>query len=547
MNGLSDTRPPGRRTVSRSRASDNAGIMLVGLVLAILVASLLAGGLLMILGPAMMSAVETSEASDAQDAADTGLSLAQAYLATNETWFTNPPVITGRIGSAVFEVTFRSDATRLDGWVSSVGTDGSNVCTRTYRHVTRGMAIYAENNNATPRYRLVFASGALSAERYARAVGGNLRWQRVVANSTTNEFLLVTQDANRKVYAQWFTNGVWSAATNLSGQTTVNNAAYRGFDVAYEDLTGRALVVYSINGTRPSYRLFQNGSWSAPGTMTNALGGVAGPIAWVRLVPRPASSNILCLLRWSAAGSGPYSAAVIWNGSDWVRSQLLENNTGAPLAYETFDGAWSSNRALVVYINGSGTARRVPKHRWYNGASWGAEQATWPSVGALPRWIRMTFDSEGTQAFAAVANASGTLRGIPWDGTNWGTTYTNFGTLETTTYRCFDVAWSPMDNTLLVIYGRQNDAAHAFMWQPAGGAARFGTLPATADARWSEVRADPVLNGFFYLAIDAASDVNAHGWDGTRWLLHPELEVSSLVTYNTISMAYRRTLPADIR
>jgi hypothetical protein len=248
---------------------------------------------------------------------------------------------------------------------------------------------------------------------------------------------------------------------------------------------------------------------------------------------------MLMLARWGA-GAANYSAGTLWNGVTWTQLTNFEVNCASSLAADTIDGACSTGGAIVVYINGAtAAARNIPKHRtWHPATGWSTE-GSMTNLASNPRWIRVEYNREGTLAFASILTAASALWGSYWTGAAW-TAPTNFpgSSLETVAQRPFDIAWSSQTNMLVAVYGLQNANNHSYMAHTIGQTPVFGTLPATDDARWSVLKADPGSSNMLYIAIDDQNDVNLHLWNGHSWRLVSEVEALSSVTYDSAAVSF---------
>lgn len=271
-------------------------------------------------------------------------------------------------------------------------------------------------------------------------------------------------------------------------------------------------------------------------------------ISWIRLIARPNSDEIMCLARWRSSNRN-YSGAIVWNGAAWINPVTLETACDSQIACETLDGAYSTNMALVVYVNGADLT--LPKYRTYNSASgtWSGEAGMPVALQYEPRWIRVEYSADGALAYACfLTRRSSTrfyLQGAYWNGSAWGTTYNNFGNrrIETADRRCFDIAWSSQTNTLMVVASEWNQNAQSYMLETGGGISnQYGSLAPTDDGQWCVLKADPFTSEFYYLAQDApGEDVNFQRWIGTEWSLFPVLETATANNnYNFTDFAFRR-------
>ena len=74
----------------------------------------------------------------------------------------------------------------------------------------------------------------------------------------------------------------WSAPLEVTTSIGATNSAYRGLDIAYEQVSGDAVVVYQTGGNDPEYRIWDGNSWSGPTVIDLPTGGV--PVTTATLV-----------------------------------------------------------------------------------------------------------------------------------------------------------------------------------------------------------------------------------------------------------------------
>lgn len=519
------------------------GNALLTVLIVMLVLALLISGMLLFVGTGTVESLEMNAGSGATSAAETGISLGRAYVTTNLSWASAIPVtITGGVGNAGFVVNITTAAPDT-ALVVSTGTLWEARHTSIWKQPVParilGMVVYrqASNPNLTnPRYRWWPNSARIGTEETAQSVNADPTWIRCSPHPVSNRHVVAAQNANGEVWVQVWTNTALSTVTQLNLSGSVPSATARGFDVAHEQLSGRALAVYANGTTQPRYRLWNGSAWNAENPVNMGAGGA---IQWIRLVPQPASDRVLLLARWRA-GTRNYSAATFWTGTAWTGLTNLEFNCASAIAADTIDGACSTGGAVVVYINGTTVAaRQMPNYRTWNPSTGWSAEGTMPSLGSDLRWVRVEYNPAGTIAFADILTSGRTLWGTYWTGASW-TAPANFpgAVLETATQRPFDIAWSSQTNMLMAVYGLANANAHSYMAHTMGQAPVFGTLPATDDARWSLLKTDPASSNMLYVAIDDQNDVNLHLWNGTTWSLVGELEPLSDTSYNSLGISF---------
>ena len=141
------------------------------------------------------------------------------------------------------------------------------------------------------------------------------------------------------------------------------NSGKRGFDVAFEALSGDILVVYSNNTPTPVYRARSGGTWSAETALplNDGVGPNPDPntgiVHWIELASRPGSNEIA--LGYSDANND--LVVIVWNGTQWLTATAVAlettlttftpttvvENRCFDLAYESLSGdlmaAWGSS------------------------------------------------------------------------------------------------------------------------------------------------------------------------------------------------------------
>ncbi len=338
---------------------------------------------------------------------------------------------------------------------------------------TGGMVVYGEHGSTDPKFRLLQPDGTWGAQLGVGSSSGEPRWA-VLRNSPLSPYtgkLAGILDINRQLTLLAWGGEGWSApmtATSFSGPIT---SASRSFDLAYEQLSGDALTVYGKSGSSlPSYRTWDHASstWSAEALVPATL-NTASAIAWVRLVPRPGSNEILLLYQDLSGAVN----ALVWDGSGFGHEQLLTSNAPTP-QLPAFDAAYvqhscgggGSNpcQAVVVVAEGNVAA---PRYRTWDGA-WEPELAMPISFAAAAgeiKSVKLAADGlSDTLAAAVVSSTGGQLSVSIWDGTtsSWETSGTGAPTTASalpialvTQAQPFDLAWlgGSGSSSLVVSYG----------------------------------------------------------------------------------------------
>jgi hypothetical protein len=186
-----------------------------------------------------------------------------------------------------------------------------------------GVLVYADDTTGVPKYKVFNDSTGFGSEQSATAVGGSaIEWIRLATSPTKNEWIIVTRDAADVIVAQVCTGvdeGLSCGATTTIS-ATAGTHGLRNFDVAYEQQSGDALLVY---GTATADELrkieYVGGAWTGDAAITTTR--TTGTVEWVELTSRNASDQIavgysdslddVSAYRWSGTAIGNEATAVI--------------------------------------------------------------------------------------------------------------------------------------------------------------------------------------------------------------------------------------------
>ena len=163
-----------------------------------------------------------------------------------------------------------------------------------------GFVVYGELNTATPRYRVFNdTTKNFTAEVNALSLGtagtDDPQWVVARANHERDEVIVGTIDSSNDINLQIF-NSTQQWGNLLEIAIDVPNAAQRAFDIAVEDVSGDVLIVFensSAANNVVSYRVW-NGSYSE--LQTIATGIDASAVAWVSLVPKKGTAEMMLLI-----------------------------------------------------------------------------------------------------------------------------------------------------------------------------------------------------------------------------------------------------------
>lgn len=277
------------------------------------------------------------------------------------------------------------DARRvLEGSIGTAGSGGSD----------QAMVVYGKSPSNAVYYRTWDAvANRWSAEGAALPVlaGTYPLYIEVRYARTRNEAMVGILDSGGNLWIQYWNGSAWTNPVGVNTRLATGlGVAGRGFQIAYEYASDRALIVYS-NAAGPRYATWNGTVWSAG----NAVGaGYPGTLTlWFQLAAKQASgSNEIMMITMDNAGtSNVYGAK--WDGAAWNAMGMAPpwDTVGSANRHEAIDVAYESLSGRTLFVWGSSTA------------NWTHKYAIWDGTIATPAWVAGRAPSNKT----AVANGLG--------------------------------------------------------------------------------------------------------------------------------------------
>lgn len=307
----------------------------------------------------------------------------------------------------------------------------------------------------------------------------------------------------------------WSAQVNNAGTTPAQtcNGTYvdcqRAYDIGYERLSGRALVVYadSVAG-KLYYCLYDGTSWSpqAACTPTNGTNDIDistqanGVPKWVDLKFKSGTNEAMILASVDVAGVMEL-VAVRWDGTSFLDKTNITATTkastqglerGRPYG---FDWETNSGDGMVVWgtTTGGATAYRI-----WTGGAWGTETAgpSQPSTGAVA-WASVEADPSSNRLALATNDSLNDFTPSIWKAN--GTT----------------AGWTSGNTSTTLENGALGPNYADVIWENFSSVAIFVLFPTAAVLDWAYETATCTGSGCTFTAIDATIPVPATTDDAT--------------------------------
>jgi len=325
------------------------------------------------------------------------------------------------------------------------------------------------------------------------------------------------------------------------------NDCDRAFGLAYEQLSGDALVVFAKDNTVGvlEYCTFDGTSWSGsncatPSTLT--ITGATTHFKRVRLIPEGGEQLTLnrtnrILLLAMDRDTGNHFAA-IWDGSSWGHQiNLLKMGTSG-FRTDTLIGAWETTgaqRAVVVFETSETNVTDQASYATWDGTAWSASSSvgTFEEASTL-RWMVMKADPKSdrlcliTQGFGA--GTSGWIwRASGSDGFTRGNI--DVSGAENSLNGAVGCAWEKTnggssDSQAIFVWGDSaaQDKSDYFTWDSTNLFGATTDMPGgSSDDPLSfgdkGVRASPNGDTIMVIQENIDTDLESHYWDGSTWPL----------------------------
>ncbi|MEY2664987.1 MAG: hypothetical protein RLZZ480_92 [Candidatus Parcubacteria bacterium] len=413
--------------------------------------------------------------------------------------------------------------------IETTGSDSVEIAST----IREAFTAYAEGTVQTPRYR-IWNGSTWGDEETGTSVGGSIRFIEVGAAHSRNEYIIATQESSGRVRAQ-----VYDGDTETTGDlqtiiSAVPSLTSRGFDVAYEQSSGDALVV-ACNGTEATYYVWNGTTWTGPTAITLSIGSNCN---WIQLASDPASDEIIMVAREATVAAGTDYEAFVWDGSAWANNTSFgvaseTNNEGIAIEYEE-----SGDRAVVVVPNNA--AASFTWNAWTGGGWVGATTVALQDDFENGRLAR---DLGSDNMVLCSIDQDGQIAYIRWNGTTngWTTPYATVDTLGNSKvgrpFACQYETTSGRDGYIMMPYSDTAAAQYRVFDGTFPGEVAISTIQDSFEVR-STRTGDGNILALFYDDINTQYDFSY--WNGTIWSTVQTIEATAITTTNPV------TVPLDI-
>ncbi len=353
--------------------------------------------------------------------------------------------------------------------IRSLGTAASAQRTVTQVAVTpQAMMVYAKaNGDGIPYFRL-WDGRAWGPERQASDVNPSIQWMVLKFARTRNEAILGTVNSARELRVQVWNGTNWGPTTLVSTLVGTDDNV-RGFDVEYESLSDRAVIVFNHNNANPDprYRVWDGSIWSPDQVITAPTGDRP---RWIEVAPHPHhNTNDLALIfvdnqrdvygmTWTGTAWNNMGVAATWdNGANNPDSRIVD------VAYEQ-----QSGRALFIWADNNND--RQYYRIWDGSVLTPPTLLTIADMAGPGAWLKLAPDPASDRLMYGVQDDGDDLNTAFWTGAGWivGAPEHDTGT-EAGNDRNFDIVFetAPANaGTAWLVWGNGNNVSRR-QWNPA--------------------------------------------------------------------------------
>ncbi len=403
---------------------------------------------------------------------------------------------------------------------------------------------------ATPQYKRY----NVSADRWDASVGtittaGNIRWivtETAPTTSTRTETIVGILNDNDNLYIQIYDCCSWVS----SGTVGLGLSAYRGFDIAYEQNSGDAILVY-VDGANLRYRVWNGTSWNPDWSVAGTLIGedLAGTNRWVELTSLPNSDEIAL----AVSDSNFDLDALVWDGNNWscdagiageCGGACIDDNT-SQLGFRQFDLEYENSGELLVFYGVAADADLWYATKTAGSCSW--TRVEYATTNEVPDFVEAASQPGTDQIVVTLFDDAGNdCEMVIWNGGGFN------ARVSDATCNAFAAPQQPIggewvgtSGRAIVVYADNVDAdLDSYWWEPnAWTALDYNDTPDTANEAQVLMKRYPSENRVLALIGNNNSDLfgriyTTGGWGVSSGGVDLTEGTLSTITYKPFGFAF---------
>ncbi|MBI2061397.1 MAG: hypothetical protein HYT87_16790 [Nitrospirae bacterium] len=272
------------------------------------------------------------------------------------------------------------------------------------------MAAFASGTSTTPNHRTwnsTFNNDLDAATATANAAAGTIEYSVLRRCPVRREYILGTLDSAGTITIQTTSDdgATWTARGSCSTCQGTTNDAFGGLDIAYEQSSGEALIVFENatgNNKLIRYDRWDGTTYTSASTLTITGGNTT--TRWVRLKSLAGSDRIAL----AVAGANSTLNVSVWNGSTWESTSTSLTASLAAVTVRAFDIEFEQSTGDILVVYGSGTTLSHHTCPAPAACTWSGATSNSPfNPGVAVNWVEMAADP-ATDDIALIAHMNGT-------------------------------------------------------------------------------------------------------------------------------------------
>jgi len=434
------------------------------------------------------------------------------------------------------------------GW-SPLSNGATAVALRTVSDGGAFVVYYDSSSYQSPVWR-GWMNGFFSSEILMQQTGtADIDGQVIsVANPVKNENIAIVNSRSggtRLLYAYVHNGSTWTKTLQTTDVGTSED--YRPYDIAYEQISGRALLVYrrqaTSTGKKPVYQIWNGSSWSSA---TTDLPDFATTINVIKLYPKPQSNEIVMV---AALNNGDIKA-LVWDGNNWTDGLTIPYAVVSG-ASQSFDAAYDTLLKRFILVASSRAVNGAVQYTIWDSTSWATPQQFTFNTGGAPlsandvRWIKLAAHPSTNEILMAVADGDSTgpnIGAAVWDGTAWSQYSTALAANSGGGVgdRPFDVSYSRSSGKGLIVYGKSSVAGRPYYitYDGSWSGENYFDSSLSANIRRVSLQSLESSDDILCLFNDSDGKIASSGWNGSSWSPTVVIESTSS-TRESFASSYR--------
>src|SRR5881296_3440837 len=396
------------------------------------------------------------------------------------------------------------------------------------------------------------------SEAEASTAGSPIRAVRVAPSPMSSSWRIIVTESDDGWLDAYVCTPTCTVTNNI-GQvwSTAPGTPERRFDIAYENTSGDALLVYGVLSTDPThdiaYRTYSGGSWGAEQYLDDTGRGTDVQYTQIDLAPKK-GSDIIGMI----GGDDTFDEANawIWDGSAWGSYTQITISMESP-NYRQVALAWESGSGNLLAVAAVASSNDIISKEY--STSWsGTSQFTCASGTGMTKhtyWLSLKANSLATanDMVLGLVQENYDLNTCYWTGSAWANFVQHDNDYDAVPTRAFDFAWENSGSKGLLVWGTSRTTGGGQItyktftapntWGPQTNAAMGSGFD-----QWVELRTNPFSGTVKILGavLDSNRLLGAVKWDGSTFTVIGASSFSAdegaTAAYESFDLRYRATI-----